>query len=148
MSCLAEDKCADILLVEDNPGDVKLTKKAFEKASLANRIDVVGGGVEAIEYLRERTDVPEASVPDLILLDRTLSRLSGRDVLAEITSDPVLQRIPVVVMTGSEAETDIIASHDDHASAYLTKPVSFKDFCDAVKRIEDVRFCVTTPPSE
>lgn len=133
---------ASILLVEDNPGDVKLTKKAFEKAALANHIDVAADGVEAMTYLRD----DGRDRPDIVLLDLKLPRMSGHEVLEEIKSDPDLRRIPVVILTSSESERDIVDSYDDHANAYLTKPVTFDGFRDVVERIEGFWFCVATLP--
>ena len=144
--CPERGECVDILLVEDNPGDVKLTKKAFEKASVEARIEVTADGVEALDYLHERNDQSDALVPDLILLDLNLPKKSGYEVLAEIKSDPDLRRIPVVILTSSESESDVIDTYDDHANAYLTKPVSFAGFQEVVEKIEGFWFCVSKLP--
>lgn len=138
-------ECVDILLVEDNPGDVKLTKKAFERGQIANDIDVVNDGVEALEYLREHNGNEELH-PDLILLDLKLPRKDGREVLEEIKTDEDLKRIPVVILTSSASERDIIDTYNDHANAYLTKPVSFDGFRDVVSKIEGFWFCITKLP--
>ncbi|MHC3439058.1 response regulator [Natrialbaceae archaeon A-gly3] len=144
--CPDRGERVDILLVEDNPGDVKLTKKAFEKASIEVRIEVASDGVEALDYLHERNDGSDALVPDLVLLDLNLPKKSGYEVLAEIKSDPGLQRIPVVILTSSESESDVIDTYDDHANAYLTKPVSFAGFQEVVEKIEGFWFCVSELP--
>ena len=144
--CSDRDERVDVLLVEDNPGDVKLTKKAFEKGSIEARIEVAADGVEALDYLRERNDGADALVPDLVLLDLNLPKKSGYEVLEEIKSDPDLRRLPVVILTSSESESDVIDTYDDHANAYLTKPVSFAGFQEVVEKIEDFWFCVSELP--
>jgi chemotaxis family two-component system response regulator Rcp1 len=137
----------DILLVEDNPGDVRLTREALHEAKMANNLHVAADGVEALEFLRSANgrDRPR---PDLILLDLNLPRKSGREVLEEVKSDPDLHRIPVVVLTTSEAEEDIERSYELHANAYIRKPVDFGAFIDVVRAIEDFWFSVVKlPPS-
>ena len=125
-----------ILLVEDSPGDVNLTREALREARVANELNVVSDGVEALDYLNRRGDHAGAVRPDLMLLDLNLPRKDGREVLAEIKQDPSLARIPVVVLTSSSAEADIHRSYDLHANAYITKPVAFDAFLAALKSFE------------
>jgi CheY-like chemotaxis protein len=132
----------NILLVEDNPGDVRLTQEAFREGKLAVNMDVARDGVEAISYLRKEELFPNAFTPDLILLDLNLPRKDGREVLAEIKNDPDLKRIPVVVLTTSNAEADILKSYNLHVNCYINKPVDFDHFFDIVQKIED--FWLTT----
>ena len=138
----------DILLVEDNAGDIKLTRKAFENAALRNDIDVVTDGVEALRYLRREAEYADAPRPDLVLLDLNLPKKNGDEVLEAIKSDDSLSRIPVVVLTSSEAEEDIVRTYDLHANAYLTKPVTFGGFTDVVDQIEGFWFKVVKFPPE
>jgi CheY-like chemotaxis protein len=136
----------EILLVEDNPGDVKLTQKAFENAALRNDLNVVTDGQEALDYLYQRGEYADAPRPDLVLLDLNLPRKNGDEVLEEIKDDDELRRIPVVILTSSEAEEDIVETYDLHANAYLTKPVSFDGFKDIVTQIEGFWFEVVRFP--
>jgi CheY-like chemotaxis protein len=135
-----------VLLVEDDPGDVVLIQEAFEHNKVRNNLHVVGDGVEAMEVLRA------GARPDLILLDLNLPRKDGREVLAEVKSDPALRTIPIVVLTTSKAEEDILRSYDLHANAYVTKPVDFTRFIDVVRQIDEFFVTVvklpgqTTPP--
>ncbi|QLH83874.1 response regulator [Halosimplex pelagicum] len=138
----------EILLAEDNPGDVTLTRKALERGSIINNLHVVNDGVEALSYLRQEGEYADEPRPDLVLLDLNMPRKDGRDVLEEIKTDEHLRRIPVVVMTSSEAEEDIVQSYDLHANAYLTKPIDFDGFLDIVKRIEDFWLTVVRMPPE
>ena len=115
----------DVLLVEDDPGDVLMTREAFEEHKLRNNLHVVNDGVEAVEFLRREGRYADAPRPGLILLDLNLPRKDGREVLAEIKADESLRAIPVVVLTTSEAEEDVLRSYDLHANAYVTKPVDF-----------------------
>jgi CheY-like chemotaxis protein len=126
----------DILLVEDNPGDVRLTKEALRDGKLINSMIVVANGVEALEFLRRQGRYADAGRPDLILLDLNLPRKDGREVLAEIKADADLKRIPVVVITSSSAETDILKSYNLGANCYITKPVNLEQFVSVVKSIE------------
>ncbi|WP_323190240.1 response regulator [Halostella sp. PRR32] len=127
---------ADILLVEDNPGDVRLTKEAFEDGRIANTLHVVNDGVEALDFLYRRGDHADAPCPDIVLLDLNLPRKDGDEVLEEINSDPELSRVPVVVLTSSEAQEDIVRSYELDANAYLTKPVDPNKFIDTVKTLQ------------
>ena len=122
----------EVLLVEDDPGDVLMTREAFAEHKVRNNLTVVSDGVEALAYLRREGPYAGATRPDLILLDLNLPRKDGREVLAEIKADPDLSLIPVVVLTTSGAHDDVVGSYRLHANAYVTKPVDFEKFCDAV----------------
>ncbi len=139
-----EQECqpVEILLVEDNPGDVRLTVEAFREGKISNHLSVVGDGVEALAFLRREPPFADAPRPDLILLDLNLPRKNGRDVLSEIDDEENLRQIPVVVLTTSNSERDILATHDLHASCYINKPVDFGQFITVVKRIEDFWFTI------
>ncbi|ROS77194.1 response regulator [Cellulomonas sp. PhB143] len=136
----------DVLLVEDDPGDVLMTREAFEEHKVTNRLSVVSDGVSAMEFLRRTGEHADAPVPDLILLDLNLPRMDGREVLAELKQDPVLRQIPVVVLTTSEAEEDVVRSYALHANAYVTKPVDFDRFIDVVRQIDDFFVSVVRLP--
>ena len=139
----------EILLVEDNPGDVRLIMKAFKECRLRNHISVVEDGVEAIAFLRRQGKYPSAPRPHLILLDLNLPRKSGREVLEEIKADRELRRIPVVVLTTSSAEHDLLRSYDLHANCYINKPVDLEQFVVVVRSIEDFWLTlVKLPPDE
>ncbi len=136
----------EILLVEDNPGDVRLVKEAIAENKIKNDIYVVSDGEEALLFLRREGDYKDAPQPDLILLDLNLPKKSGRDVLEEVKSDPDLKRIPVVVLTTSDAERDILRSYDLHANCYVTKPVDMNQFVRVVNYIEDFWFSIVKLP--
>jgi len=136
----------EILLVEDNPGDVRLTTEVLKDAKLCNNIHVVGDGVEAIDFLRRRGNRSGAVRPDLILLDLNLPRMDGREVLEEIKGDPDLRHIPVVVLTTSSAEQDILKSYSLHANCYITKPVDLEQFSKVVSSIEEFWFSIVKLP--
>jgi CheY-like chemotaxis protein len=138
----------DILLVEDNPGDVKLTRKAFEKARLSNDLYVVNDGVEALEFLEQAGEYEDAPRPDLVLLDLKLPRKSGEEVLEAVKGDPELKRIPVVILTSSDAEEDILQTYELHANAYMTKPVTFEGFVETIKKVEGFWLSVVRFPPE
>ena len=138
----------EILLVEDSPADVDLTREALDDAKVHNNLHVVGDGVEALAFLRHDGRYAEAPHPDLILLDLNLPKKDGREVLAEIKADPLLRRIPVVVLTTSEAEQDILRSYDLHANCYVTKPVDLDAFIHVVRSIEDFWLAIVRLPSE
>jgi CheY-like chemotaxis protein len=127
----------DVLLIEDDPGDVLMTKEAFEHYRIRNELHVVGDGEQAIRFLRKDGDYADAPRPGLILLDLNLPRRNGHEVLAELKSDPDLLTIPVVVLTTSQAEEDILRSYSLHANAYISKPVDFERFIDVVRQIDD-----------
>jgi chemotaxis family two-component system response regulator Rcp1 len=148
MSASRGGRPVQILLVEDNPGDVRLTEKAFEEANLTNDIDVVTDGVEAMSYLHQEGEYADKTLPDIVLLDLNLPKKNGDEVLAEVKTDDDLKHLPVVILTSSEAEEDIAATYNKHANAYLTKPVDFEGFTDIVKRIEGFWFSVVTFPPE
>lgn len=139
----------EILLVEDNPGDVRLTKEALKEGKVANQINVVMDGMEAMAFLRHEGKYKNAPIPDMILLDLNLPKKNGREVLAEIKMDSKLKHIPVVVLTTSQAEKDIIMTYNMHANCYITKPVDFDQFISVVKSIENFWFTVVKlPPKE
>lgn len=137
----------EILLVEDNEGDVFLTKKAFERAKIINNITVATDGEQALEILRKENDHENAARPDIILLDINLPKKNGKEVLAEIKEDASLRRIPVVVLTSSKAEQDIVKTYDLNASSYIVKPIDINKFQDVVSAIEDFWFSVVVLPS-
>lgn len=126
-----------MLLVEDDPGDVMITREALRVTGLSTQLAVVGDGVEALEYLRGEGRFEAADKPDLVLLDLNLPRKSGYEVLSEVKSDPALRRIPVVVLTTSTAATDIAKSYDLQANVYVAKPVDFDAFANVVTRIDE-----------
>jgi CheY-like chemotaxis protein len=130
-------KPIEILLVEDNPGDVRLTKESLYDARIHNNMIVASDGLEAMACLRREGDYADITRPDLILLDLNLPRMNGFEVLNEIKEDPDLKRIPVVVLTTSQAEQDIIQSYNLYANAYVTKPVDLEQFVRVLKSIED-----------
>lgn len=136
----------EVLLVEDDPGDVLMTQEAFEEHKLRNRLTVVSDGVEALAYLRREGKYADAVTPDLILLDLNLPRRDGRQVLAEIKEDEQLGRIPVVVLTTSQADEDILRSYQLHANAYVTKPVDFDRFIAVVRQIDEFFVSVVKLP--
>jgi CheY-like chemotaxis protein len=127
----------EVLLVEDDPGDVLMTREAFEEHKVRNRLSVVSDGAEALAYVRREGEFADATRPDLILLDLNLPKRDGREVLKEMKADPDLREIPIVVLTTSSAESDVLASYQLHANAYVTKPVDFERFILAVKQIDD-----------
>jgi two-component system, chemotaxis family, response regulator Rcp1 len=140
---------AEILLVEDNPGDVRLTQEALKDAKLINHLHVVQDGVEAMEFLRRQGTYQDAPRPDLILLDLNLPRKDGREVLTEVKADERLKRIPIVVLTSSQSEEDLLKAYGLHANCYVTKPVDFDRFTEVVRSIEDFWFgIVRLPPKE
>jgi len=139
----------DVLLVEEDAGDVLMTREAFDAHKIANRLHVVDDGVKAIDFLRRDGEYANAPRPGLILLDLNLPRRSGREVLADVKSDPDLCDIPVVILTTSSAEEDIVRSYKLHANAYVTKPVNFSRFVEVVRQIDQFFVTVVTlpPPS-
>jgi len=129
-------RLVEILLVEDNPGDVRLTVEALREAKVSNNMTVAKDGEQAVEILRQAGEYAETPRPDVILLDLNLPRKDGREVLAEIKVDPELRRIPVVVLTTSAAEEDILRAYNLNANCYITKPVDLEQFINVVKSIE------------
>jgi CheY-like chemotaxis protein len=145
---MTEARPIEILLVEDNPGDVRLMMETFREGKIHNRLSTVEDGVEALAFLRREGEYAAAPRPDLILLDLSLPRKSGQEVLAEIKQDPNLKRIPAVVITSSAAEKDILQAYDNYVNCYLTKPVDLEQFMGVVRSVE--RFwlsVVKLPPS-
>ena len=140
------EKTVDILLVEDNQGDIRLVREAFKDVKLHNRLFVAEDGVEALAFLRKEGKYSDVPKPDIILLDLNLPRKDGREVLSEIKEDPDLKRIPVVVMTTSTAESDVMKSYDLHANCYITKPVDFDQFIKVVKSIDNFWLNIVTLP--
>ncbi|MGB6064686.1 MAG: response regulator [Desulfomonilaceae bacterium] len=138
----------EILLVEDNPGDVRLTREALKDGKIVNNLHVAEDGVEALTFLRREGKYHDAIRPELILLDLNLPKKDGRQVLAEIKADATLRRIPVVILTSSEAEQDIVRSYNLHANCYVTKPVDLDQFISVVKSIEYFWLSVVKLPPE
>lgn len=136
----------EILLVEDNPGDVRLTREALKDAKVANTLQVVEDGVAALDYLYQRGQYVDALRPHLVLLDLNLPKKNGREVLAEIKTDGRLKATPVVILTTSQAEEDVLRAYNLHANCYITKPVDFLQFTKIVKTIEDFWLTVVTLP--
>ncbi len=142
-------KSIDILLVEDNPGDAELTREALEYSKLFNRLYVVDDGEKAMAFLRRQYPYSDVPHPDLILLDLNLPRKDGREVLAEIKGDNNLKRIPVVILTTSQAEEDILKTYDMHANCYVTKPIDLKQFMHVVQSIQNFWLSIVIlPPGE
>ena len=137
----------EVLLVEDDPGDVLMTQEAFADYNVANNLSVVTNGEDAISYMRKRGRFVDVPTPDLVLLDLNLPRRDGREVLREIKDDPELRLIPVVVLTTSEAEEDVVASYLLHANAYVRKPVDFEQFVAGVRAIDDFFITVVRLPT-
>ena len=138
----------EILLVEDNPGDVRLLEEAFREGKVTNSLNVVKDGVAAMAYLRREDPHADAARPDLILLDLNLPKKDGREVLTEIKQDPELKRIPVVVLTTSAAEQDVMKAYDQYVNAYITKPVDLDQFFGLVQTIERFWLTIVVFPPE
>lgn len=138
----------EILLVEDNPGDVLLTKEAFSEAKIWNNIHVARDGEEALDYLYNEGEFADAVRPDLILLDLNLPKIDGREVLDKVKSHDILKRIPVVVLTSSKAEQDVIKTYDLHANSYVLKPLDLDQFVKVVNAVENFWFSVVTLPGD
>jgi chemotaxis family two-component system response regulator Rcp1 len=145
---LKDGKAIEILLVEDSAGDVRLTVEALKESKIRNKLSVVQDGVEAMEFLRQEGIYKDAVRPDLVLLDLNLPRKDGREVLAEIKSDQKLWQIPVVILTTSRSEEDILKAYDLHANCYIAKPVDFKQFMTVVKSIENFWLTVVKLPTQ
>jgi CheY-like chemotaxis protein len=146
MSNGKQGKPIEILLVEDNPGDARLAKEALKDSKIHNTLHFVPDGAEAMDYLKKRGKHSKAAQPDLILLDLNLPKKDGREVLAEIKEDKDLKRIPVVVLTISKAEEDILKSYNLHANCYITKPIEFNQFMDVIRSIEDFWLTIVKLP--
>ncbi len=136
----------EILLVEDNPGDARLALEALKESKVQNNLYHVSDGVEAMKFLRQQEEHVGVPPPDLVLLDLNMPRMDGREVLAEIKDDPVLRLIPVVVLTTSEAERDLVKSYDLHANAYIVKPIDLDRFIEVVQAIEEFWFSIVKLP--
>ena len=149
MTVQAELRAIEILMVEDSPIDVLMAREALQQAKVLNNLSVTENGVEALAFLRRENQYAGAPRPDLILLDLNMPRMDGREVLQELKADPELKCIPVVVLTTSKAEEDIVKSYGLHANCYITKPVDFERFVAVVQTIQDFWFTVVTlPPRE
>lgn len=146
MDSLPIDRGIEILLVEDNPGDVRLTQEALRDGKILNNLNVVTDGVQAMAFLNREGEYANAPRPELILLDLNLPKKDGREVLAEIKSRPDWKRIPVVILTSSAAEQDIVKSYNLHANCYITKPVDLDQFIHVVKSIEQFWLTVVRLP--
>jgi two-component system, chemotaxis family, response regulator Rcp1 len=148
MNLVAHGRPIEILLVEDNPGDVRLTRETLKDSTVRNTMSVAANGVEAMAFLRREGKYVDAARPDLILLDLNLPKKDGREVLAEIKADERLRRIPVVVLTTSSAEQDILRMYDLHANCYITKPVNLDQFGTVLRAIETFWFTIVKLPPE
>lgn len=146
MTAMARCIPIEVLLVEDDPGDVSLTREALKEAKLSNGLYVVPDGVAAMAFLRHEPPFAGVSRPDLIILDLNLPKKDGREVLAEVKADPALRQIPVVILTTSSAEEDIIRSYDLYASAYVQKPVDLNQFMHVVRSIDEFYFSIVRLP--
>jgi len=146
MNIIDEATPIEVLLVEDDPGDVLITREALVGSKLVHNLHVVDNGERAVDFLRRQGDYHDVPRPDLILLDLNLPRLDGREVLARIKADESLRQIPVVVLTTSDAEEDVLRSYDLHANAYVTKPVEFEAFIAVVRQIDDFFLSVMRLP--
>lgn len=136
----------EVLLVEDDPGDVLMTQEAFHDYKISNNLNVVTNGEDAISYLRKQGAFAHVTTPDLVLLDLNLPRRDGREVLREVKADEALRRIPIVVLTTSDAEDDVLGSYQLHANAYVRKPVDFDQFVAAIRAIDDFFISVVRLP--
>ncbi len=141
-------RTVEILLVEDNPGDARLAEEGLKESKVINNLHIVDDGIEAMEYLRKEGNYTDAVTPDLILLDLNLPKKDGREVLAEIKADEKLKRIPVVILTTSNAEEDVLKTYGLHANCYVTKPVDLDQFVKIVQSINNFWFEMVTLPSE
>jgi CheY-like chemotaxis protein len=141
-------KIADILLVEDNAGDARLAQEALKDSKVKNQLYIVSDGVEATDFLFKRNKYKDAPTPDLIILDLNLPKKDGREVLAEIKADEDLKRIPVVILTISKAEEDIVKAYNLHANCFITKPLNLNKFMDVVKSIEDFWLTIVKLPNQ
>ena len=143
---MSQPKPINILLVDDDDGDVILTRKALERGKIYNSVSVASDGVEAMKFLKKEGEFVDAPRPDLILLDLNMPRKDGRETLAEIKNDPDLRSIPVVILTTSEADPDVLRSYDMHANCFVTKPVDLNQFTSVVQSLQNFWFCVVQLP--
>jgi CheY-like chemotaxis protein len=146
MSFKGKIRTIEILLVDDNPGDIRLTQEALKDSKVLNNLHVVEDGLEALKYLRKKGEFKNEVTPDLILLDLNLPKRNGREVLSEIKEDELLKHIPVVILTISRAEEDILKSYELHANCYITKPVDMNQFVKIVRSIENFWFSIVKLP--
>ena len=146
MTSLRTPRAIEILMVEDNPGDVRLTREALKGGRVWNELNVVSDGVAALDYLRGRPPYQDAARPDLVLLDLNLPKKDGREVLEAMKSDDALKAIPVVILTTSQAEEDVIRAYNLNANCYVTKPVDFEQFTRIVQAIEQFWLTIVTLP--
>jgi len=137
----------NILLVEDNPGDIRLTQEVLKEGKVYNNLSIVENGIQAISFLKKENEYQDASTPDLILLDLNLPKKDGREVLFDIKNDPELKKIPVVVLTTSQAEEDILKVYDLNANCYISKPVDLGQFIDVIKSIENFWLSIVKLPT-
>jgi CheY-like chemotaxis protein len=145
---MQKNRPVEILLIEDNEADVRLTREGIKEAKINNNLSVVRDGEEAMDYLHKRNGFEDVPRPDLVLLDLNLPKKDGREVLEEIKSSEELRRLPVVVLTTSEAEKDIVKSYELHANCYVTKPLGLDQFVEVIKAIEDFWFSIVKLPEE
>ncbi|MDA8018390.1 MAG: response regulator [Thermoanaerobaculia bacterium] len=138
----------EILLIEDNPDDVELTLASLEESKIGNQVHVVADGLAALDFLQRRNGHESAPQPDLILLDLNLPRMNGHEVLEVIKEDPTLRRIPVVVLTTSEADEDILKAYDLHVNCYITKPIDLEQFVKVTRAVEEFWFTIVKLPTE
>lgn len=144
----AQIQPAEILVIEDNPGDVRLMREALRESKIINQLHAVSDGQQALAFLRKQGSYAKATRPDLILLDLNLPGKDGREVLSEIKADPDLRRIPVVIVTSSKAEEDILRSYNHYANCYITKPLDLEKFVEVVKAIQDFWISIVTLPTK
>jgi CheY-like chemotaxis protein len=137
----------NILLVEDNPGDAELTKEAFKERKIANNIEVVVDGEQAMEYLRKEGEYAQSITPDIILLDLNLPKKDGREVLHEIKNDENLKKIPVIILTTSQAEEDVQNAYDNHANCFIRKPVDMNKFIEVAHQVENFWLSIVKLPN-
>ena len=141
-------KPVEILLIEDNAGDIRLTIDALKEGRVLNHINIVKDGEEAMDYLKKQGKYLESLVPDIILLDLNLPKMNGLQVLQEIKNSAVLKKIPVVILTSSAADEDVINAYDNHVNCYIRKPVDLDSFMEVIKKIEDFWFSLVKLPSQ
>lgn len=138
----------DILLIEDNPGDIRLAKEALKESKISNSLHIVTDGMAALDFLYQKGEYSLAPRPDLILLDLNLPKKDGREILSEIKNDESLKRIPVVILTTSSAEEDVLITYGLHANCYITKPIDFDQFIKVVKSIENFWLTIVKLPNK
>jgi CheY-like chemotaxis protein len=143
-----DEEPVEILLAEDNPNDVEMTRRAFDEGKFLNNLHVVNNGIEAMSFLRQEGEYTEKPRPDIILLDLEMPQKDGKEVLEDLEDNPELSPIPVIVLTSSEAEQDVLESYRHNANAYMTKPVGYKDFQETVRDVESFWFKLVKLPTE